>query len=66
MRPVALPNIEEFSDTVSPELLYSRLELGGFTGTFNGVPKTVALEHLNYTLQVPISVDEEPLAFSEG
>ena len=65
MRPVALPNIEEFSDTASPELLYSGLDLRRFSGTFDGVPEMVALEHLSFTLPVRFPVDDGLLAFSK-
>ena len=43
MHPVALPNIEESSDMVSPELLYSGPEMGMPIGVFDGVPETIAL-----------------------
>ena len=49
---------------VSPELLYSVPELGMPIGVFDGVPETIALEHLSLALPMLISVDDGHLAFS--
>ena len=57
MRPVALPD-----DT----LLYSGSDLGGWlTGTFDGVPKVVGLDHLSFALPAPFPVEEGLLALPE-
>jgi hypothetical protein len=57
MRPVTLPSTEETSHTESEEL-YSRPDIGWYTGTFDEVPKMDAPEHLCFTLPVPFPVDE--------
>ena len=62
MRPVALPSTEETSDMDSEELLCNGPDIGWYTGTFDGVPKMDAPEHLSFTLPVPFPVDEGLLA----
>src|SRR6266702_3556292 len=66
MRPVALPDDKESSSAAAEKLLYSGPDLGGWlTGTFDGVPKMVTLEHLSFALPVPFPADEGLLAFPE-
>ncbi len=66
MRPIALPDDKESSIAASEKLLYSGPDLGGWlTGTFDGVPKMVTLEHLSFALPVPFPADEGLLAFPE-
>ncbi|KAI9441505.1 hypothetical protein H4582DRAFT_1933139 [Lactarius indigo] len=64
MHPIALPDEEKSSSASSEEFLYSGPDLGGWlTGTFDGVPKMVTLEHLDFALPVAFPAEEWLLAF---
>ncbi|KAH9047310.1 hypothetical protein EDB84DRAFT_1557694 [Lactarius hengduanensis] len=64
LRTVALPDEEESSSAASEEFLYGGPDLGGWlTGTFDGVPKMVTLEHLNLPVPVAFPAEEPLLAF---
>ncbi|KAH9067757.1 hypothetical protein EDB87DRAFT_1678143 [Lactarius vividus] len=66
LRPVALPDEEESTSAASEELLYDGPDLGGWlTGTFDGVPKMVTLEHLKLALPVAFPAEERLLAFPD-
>ncbi|KAH9072797.1 hypothetical protein EDB83DRAFT_2359151 [Lactarius deliciosus] len=66
LRTVALPDEEESSSAASEDFLYGGPDLGGWlTGTFDGVPKMVTLEHLNLALPVAFPAEERLLAFPE-
>ncbi|KAH8996806.1 hypothetical protein EDB92DRAFT_1842038 [Lactarius akahatsu] len=64
LRTVALPDEEESNSAASEEFLYGGPDLGGWlTGTFDGVPKMVTLEHLNLAVPVAFPAEERLLAF---
>lgn len=46
----------------SEQLLFSGPDLGGWlTGTFDGVPKMIHLDHLDFALPVPFPAQDEEL-----
>ena len=64
MRTVELPDDKEMTKEQSKQLLFSGPDLGGWlTGTFDGVPKMIHLDHLDFAVPVPfLAQDEELLA----
>jgi hypothetical protein len=65
MRTVELPDDKETTNEQSEQLLYSGPDLGGWlTGTFDGIPEMIDLDHLDFALPEPfLAQDEGLLAF---
>ena len=62
IRTVELPDGKEMTKEQSEQLLFSGPDLGGWlTGTFDGVPKMIHLDHLDFAVPVPFPAQDEGL-----